>query len=399
MSSNAKKVLVMGGGTWQVPIIRFLKSKGLFVAATDLNPNCPAAAVVDQFINVSGKDVDGVLARFKKSDFDYVTTDQSDLTIEAAAKLATTWGLTANEPKAVQNFTDKAKCRELAAKLDIPQPAFRAATDVAQVREFVTSRPGKCILKPADSMSSRGVAVVDAKTNLEEVVKAALPHSPRKKVIVEDFMKGKEITVEGICSGGKHRVLAISLKDHFRTALANRLHYPAQLPGNIETEICAALDRFVENSGLKFGITHAEVMVDFETKTFGLVEYACRGGGTMISSHITPWVSGVDLYEILWGDLNGHPTDVKSLQLKRRGALLGFFEFESGHVKKITGLEEARRVPGVQSIELEFKVGDEIKDAADDRGRQGFGIVFGEDAKAADELWEKVKRTIQVEVQ
>ncbi len=389
----------MGGGLWQIPLIRFLKDKGLFVAATDLNPKCPAAEIVDEFINVSGRDADAVLAKYKKGDFDYVTTDQSDLTIEAAAKVSEAWGLAGNSPIAVQNFTDKAKCRELAAKFDVPQPVFRAATTAAEVREFVSSRPGRCIVKPADSMSSRGVTVVDAKSNFEEATATALAPSYRKKVIVEDFMKGKEITVEGICSGGKHRVLAISMKDHFRTALANRLHYPAHLPSDLEERITSAIDRFVENSGLRFGITHAEVMVDLDAHEFGLVEIACRGGGTMISSHITPWVSGVDLYEILYSELNGKSTDVKALSLKRRGALLGFFEFPSGKVKKITGLEAARAIPGVQRVELEFGVGDEIKSAADDRGRQGFGIVFGNDAREADELWSKVKQAIKIEVQ
>jgi carbamoyl-phosphate synthase large subunit len=225
----------------------------------------------------------------------------------------------------------------------------------------------------------------------------AISYSMIKKVIVEDFVDGKEVTVEGLCSNGKHRCFAISLKDHFRVALANRLHYPANIPEDLQDKIFTALDLFVDASGLKFGITHAELFVDVPKRKFWLVEIACRGGGTLISSDIAPWVSGVNFYEILFGDLQKKSTDLQKFKRLTRGALLGFFEFKPGKVKSIQGVDEVKTWKEVRRIQLEFSVGDTIRSATDDRSRQGFAIVFGETGDEAEKLWYKVRQKIKVE--
>ena len=65
--------------------------------------------------------------------------------------------------------------------------------------------------------------------------------------------------------------------------------------------------------------------------------------------------------------------------------------------KKIEGLEEARKLKGVVEVRLNFKEGDILHIASDDRTRSGFFIAWADSADALDRLRSEVKRTLKIE--
>jgi biotin carboxylase len=68
-------------------------------------------------------------------------------------------------------------------------------------------------------------------------------------------------------------------------------------------------------------------------------------------------------------------------------------------VRRITGVEEARRFPGVQEILLEFGPGDELKPPADDRSRPGLVVVFGQTRAGVLAVTDRVFQSVQVELE
>jgi hypothetical protein len=128
-----------------------------------------------------------------------------------------------------------------------------------------------------------------------------------------------------------------------------------------------------------------------------LVEIACRGGGTRISSDITSWVSGQNVYEMFYENLCGRKTDVISMEILEKNAILYFFEFPEGKVKAIYGLDEARNVKGVFKLSISFKVGDILLPATEDRSRQGFLILFSESKDDLDQSLKEVIKKVKVE--
>jgi len=107
-------------------------------------------------------------------------------------------------------------------------------------------------------------------------------------------------------------------------------------------------------------------------------------------------VSGVPVYDVLYALQTENKVSVNPLTASRH-ALLHFFEFPAGQVQAIQGLEEARKIPGVHALELEFAAGDVLKPAGDDRGRQGYAILLTETADQLNETLHKVMETISVE--
>ena len=398
--SEKKNALIVAGGRWQVPVIEFLKKENHFVFVIDPFLDSPGVALADRHIKADVRDVEGIKKLISGIKFDIVTSDQSDIAVETVAILAQHLGVKGNDRGAVKKFTNKFISRQYARELGIPVPEFIGVSDWPEVKTAIAALGLPVILKPVDSQSSRGVFKLDDGNvdRVEELTSLALKESREKFLLVEKYVDGIELTVEGICSNKKHRSLAISEKKHFRMGIASELKYPAELPSDVESAIICFNDQYVESSGLDFGITHSEYIYNSITNKICLIEIACRGGGTLISSDIAKWVSRVDLYHILYHDLIGISADVKSLPVLKRHAMLHFFEFPGGIVNDIAGLQEVAAMPGIRMIHLEFKKGDLIKPASDDRSRQGFVIILADSKKELKKKIAAVKETLTIRI-
>lgn len=398
--NNRKKALVIAGGMWQVPLIRFLQRNNYDVTVVDPYDNSPGVLIADNHIKEDVRDKEKILSQLSDR-YDLVTTDQSDISVKTVAFLSQKLNLPGNQETVVDLFTNKFLSREFASKHGIPVPKYSLVHNTTDIVRFVSADRSNYILKPCDSQSSKGIHVINSsmsETVMKQYLDDALSFSSINKAIIERFVNGYEITVEGICSNGKHKVLAISKKKHFKIGIASCLRYPALLPSELQREIVLADDLYVEKSGLSFGLTHAEYIVDEALNKFYLVEIACRGGGTLISSDIVPWVSGFNTYDALLESLNGRPIDVTGIIPLHRNAELHFFDFGEGQIKIINGLTDARAIPGVLRMDFDYNVGEHIHSCQDDRSRQGFCIVFAENEHDLQQRIEKVEETFKLEL-
>ena len=398
--SSTKKALVIAGGQWQIPIIKFLQQRGYLVSVVDPYDTSAGVLIADEHIKEDVKNVEHIIYLIKDSRFNIITTDQSDISVETVSKLATHFLVAGNELEVVRKFTNKFYSRTFASEIGVPVPQFRIATSLDEVKFHISDMGLPVILKPVDSQSSRGIFLIDENNidKVEELVPLTFKESRERYILVEEFFIGTELTVEGICSDHQHKTLAISQKKHFRTGIASDLQYPADLPPEVEAEVIKHNDNYVRQSGLKFGITHAEYLYNRNTGKICLVEIACRGGGSLISSDIAKWVSGVDIYELFVNALKGESYDVTSLSTLKRPAVLHFFEFPNGVVASIEGLDEIRAMEGIVAIKMDFQVGSQIKAANDDRSRQGFVIILADDKAQLESRLAQVNDKLKVTI-
>lgn len=401
MNHNKKQeALVVAGGAWQVPIIQYLQARNYHVTVIDPYPTSPGVLIADEHIQADVRDVENIIKLTANHEYQIVTTDQSDVSVHTTAVLAKQLNLRGNEPDVVALYVNKYLSRVYSGQQKIPVPKYFKAYNTKEVQLAIEQIGLPVILKPTDAQSSRGIVKIDNHNSedLAKAVKLTFEATREDYILVEKFFEGTELTVEGICIDGKHKTLAISQKQHFRTGIASSLEYPAVLPTDIETAIINCNDRYVEQSGLSIGITHAEYLYNKEDNSFCLVEIACRGGGTLISSDIAKWVSGVDLYKILIDGLNGISTEVKAIEPLKRNAVLRFFEFPNGIVDNIEGIDEILKMEGIKTLQLDFKVGDLIQAANDDRSRQGFVIAYANSKNELDNKINLVTNTLKVSI-
>lgn len=338
------KIIFISGGTWQKAFVEYLKKKKYFLAIVNPVEN-ETTKICDQHIKCDINDIEEIEKHIKDINPKFITSDQSDVSTKIVSILSEKYNLPCNPTSVIDKFTNKFEIYKFAAKIGIPTPCTELASCVDDLKIFGLKNGYPLVIKPTDSTMSRGFRKIDSESQIsEKILQESLSFSKSKQVISQKFIEGDMITCEGVCSGNAHKTLATSIKkqgNYFKSGITSEVSYPADCDDELVQKIIKANDEYVEKSGMKFGLTHSEYIVN--DKDFNLIEIGARGGGAGISNIITPWVSGVDNYDILYRSLIGETCDLK-IQTLKRSALLKYYrkedisEEQANKIKKIKGV-------------------------------------------------------------
>lgn len=247
-------------------------------------------------------------------------------------------------------------------------------------------------MKPLDSQGSRGVEIITKAEEFEKISSTIEYSRNETAAIVEDYLGKDEYTVEGIVVEGKHYTLAVSRKTHYEElkCVSRELYYSWEAGYD---DLIAQHNQLIDAAELPFGITHSEYIKSKDG--FVLVEFTVRGGGSMISSHIVPVVSGWDVEEIYINQILQKPVILP--ERKRNCAVLKFMELKIGRIRKISGVENIRNIKNVLHFELMYKEGDDVAPVENDTNRHGYFIAWAENTKELDNIIKNVEDMLKVE--
>ena len=403
MKETDKTVMVIAGGTWQVHLIKKVKAMGYKVLNSNLYEDSPGFAFSDYTAVADVKDKEKNLEIAEKYKVNAVLTDQSDIAVPTVAYVAEKLGCHTFGEEMAALFTNKFKMRKFCQEKGFPIPEYRLCYTIEDAKEFLRELKKTIVIKPLDSQSSRGVFTIHTEEELEQYFSISESYSNQGKgVLAERYIVGTEFTIDGIMNKGVHHSLAISQKSHFayNPNIASKLFFSYDNENFDYDRLRRQNNELVERTGLKFGLTHGEYK--YENGKFYLIEIAARGGGTKIASDIVPFLSGIDTYELLVKNALGESAEVDYSVIeknKKRCAVLEFLDVESNgkKIKNISGLEQIREIKEVREIQLEFKVGDIVEKAQDDRSRAGFFIVCGETREKTQDVCNQIKKILDIE--
>ena len=337
------------------------------VVATDADSAIPGASVgvafedpeaaATRLIEVVGE-VDGV-----------VGTDGAAVAIAAA--VARLLGRPTNSADSLVAAGDKLRQRRGAETAGVQQPRF--ALVEADTSPSWSVYPA--VVKPLDRSASQGVVGVDMAAELtaavhvvRSIVGAGAP------LLVEAFVPGVEVAVEGLLRAGRVDVLAVFDKPDTPqgpTFPETLLVSPARIAPVVVDRLVDALERVVAAIGLREGPVHAEFKVDggevwvleLAARTIGgLCSRALHHGGLSLEELVTR--HALDLsFPTPAADDDGAATGVLMLPVAA-----------TGRVAAIRGLDEARSVEGVTSVVLVVGVGERV--VALPAGDRYLGFVF-----------------------
>jgi len=385
------KIVFIAGGAWQKPFVKYLKTRGHFVAV--VNPVATeTTSLADFHIKADVNDLDEINRNIAELKPSFITSDQSDISTFTVAQLSEKWGLPGNVVAVIDKLTNKHSIFKLAKDIGVPVPETSLASGVDDIRAFANKYGFPLAMKPTDATNSRGFRRIDSAVEItDEIFQESLRFSKSKQVIVQEFVHGYMITLEGVCSANQHKTIAASKKNSFfKPGINSDVQYtpdPSQLPTELLNQIIADNDRYVESTGMKFGLTHSEYIINNDS--YRLIEIGGRGGGAGITDKIVPWVSGIQTYDILYDSLMGKAVNVKSLTPLKRPGLLKYYQKED--VIKCTEqkAELIRKIPGVADFQFNFIGQQYIKDSNDTR--HSIGIYL---AESKDEI-NKIVQTVQ----
>lgn len=376
----SKKILVIGAGLAQADAIRKSRDLGYHIMASDISPDAPGLKAAHERRIFDVKDIESNLDWARDAKIDGVISYASDITLPTVQAVREALDLPGLGRVPMEISLDKSRQRQLFKEAGLSQPAFGIVDDVNELERATAKIGFPLVIKPVDNAGSRGVALIEEPGQLQSAFTAAIENSKKGLVIVEEFMEGTELTIEGFSINGSHHILAIS--DKFKPdgsyRVATQLAYPAAISDELEKEVidlmCAAYDA----AGIDNTPTHSEIILTSEGPK--IVEISCRGGGFYVFTHIVEAASGYDIVANWTRMCAGDP--VVEVNNMKRGVVLGFYAARPGRLVSVTGLEDAQALEGIETG-LFIKPSEIVPELMTDGSRTGWLIARGNNREQA----------------
>jgi len=393
----AKKVLIVGAGSVQVAGIKRAQEMKLTVIATDANPEAPGLQIADIPVVLDVKDVHGTIALAKEHCVDGVLCIAVEAGVRTVSAVAQALDLPGPSVEAAHNATSKQRMREVWARAGVPSCQFAVCRTSAEAYEAADELGFPLVVKPTDNAGSRGVIRVDRSDDLECAALRAEAYSRERAFIVEEFMVGDEMSVEGIVYHGTLHVTGLS--DKVRTSPPYLLDVAVMFPSiqalNIQKAAIGVVEDAIRSLDVDMATVHAEVMI---TQTGPkMVELAARGPGFRVFSVMIPWTGGIDvLRESIRIAIGECPELAKTAN---RGAVLIFPGAQPGRVVAISGVHSARAVPYVHDVDVYVKQGMTIVPLESGSNRIGHIVALADTRAQAETAARHAENLLQIDVQ
>lgn len=389
-----KKVIIVGASAWQVPIIQKAKELGYQVGVVDYNPNAVGIPYADAFFNASTNDPEGVYQAALAFGADGLTSVATDMPMRSIAYTCEKMGLVGITPDVAERATDKALMIRAFEQHNVPHPWYFVVEnqDVASIKEKL-SYP--CICKPIDNSASRGVVIVENEEQLTAAITYSAENGRSGSVIVEELLRGEEISVEAFAVGGQPHVLAITDKlttgsPHFVEMGHNQ---PSQFETNLREEITAVAAAAMKAVGIENGPAHIEMMITDRGPV--MIELGARLGGDFITTDLVPLSTGIDVLAATIQSACGQPVDLE--RKHNKAAVIRYLEAEQyGILCGTEGFDEAMAIPGVIRVDMLKTEGETAGPITNSLDRVGYVIAQAGTVAEAAALCEQSKTKIRV---
>ncbi len=393
---TTKRILILGGGRYNVPSIRAAAEAGFTTLVADKNPAAPGFEFAHQMLAIDLLDSDALVKAV--TDFGGVdgVVSMAEAGVRSAADVSARLGLPSISQAAAANATSKAAMRRCWQQCVRYSTNFEVVSTIDSAQAAAERIHFPLIFKPDRSLGgSRGVRRVE---NPHEVAiafqsaqAAALANS---EVVIESCAEGSEHSAEVLIWKGKTSVLCIGRKvkslPPYRVDVS--VQYPAQLTSAQESTIADMCQKAVDHLGLTQGIAHVEFAYTAAGPVLFELGARCGGGHTpQIAHHVSGINEFVEACRMACGIA---PSRLEPSH--RRGADYRFMVFNPGTVTRVEMPEAIAHDSRVLDAGFTLQPGEEIRPLRSTSERAGFLVATGETLVEAVELADRGCREISV---
>lgn len=293
-----KKLAIIGASYLQEPLISKAKEMGLETHVFAWAAGDVGEKLADYFYPISIIEKTLILEKCREIEIDGICSIASDLATLTVSYVAEQMGLAGNSVETSLVSTNKHEMRTCFERNGIPSPISRMVASINDVDECELKYP--VIVKPTDRSGSRGIHKVWEPVELHAAIEDAKEQGFQKRALVEDYVEGKEYSVEYISFEGQHFFLAMTEK---YTSGAPRFiemgHIePAGIDEKILKQVKSIVEHALDSLGITIGASHSEVKID-EKGSITIIEIGARMGGDFIGSHLVRQSTGNDFVQLV----------------------------------------------------------------------------------------------------
>jgi len=357
---NNKSILIFGAGINQVELIREANKLGVISIVIDPTVNPPGKKEASFYYQVGGNDYKTTKEIAIKHSVDGIVTGQMEKPMRLMAKLANELDFIFPKPEIIEKSLNKALMKNAFISHKIPC----ARGKVFKKNELISKEISNdlnfpLIIKPIDAFSSRGVLRVNNYKEIGVFEEEVRSFSSDSSILVEEFLEGREFSIESITYKGKSTVIQVTEK--FITPYPNTVEMAHLQPARISELEKREIESLVKNTinaiGINNSASHTEIMLT--DKGSYVIEIGARLGGDFISSYLTKASTGISMDKATIQIALGFKPDLRPTSDKY--SMIKYIKLEEGkRVKQINSLNDFEFIDGFVFSKVFVKQGDKI---------------------------------------
>lgn len=379
---DKKTIMVFGVGELQKSIIERAHKMGLFVVGIDPCSDAVCKDDCDAFEVVGGQDLNRTIEVCQKYNVNAIVTAATDKPLVMMANVAEKLNFPFYSMQTATWSTDKYQMKQRFVEGGVPcaQGRLISSADEAKGMEF------PIIVKPRDNSGSRGVKLCRNEDELQDSVSEALENSHLTTVLVEEFIEGREFSIESLHYDGKSEIIQFTEKKTTEFPYNVELGHkqPANLTDDQRQQIGVIINKIAECMQFENCPSHTELKVN--DRGIFVIETSPRLGGDYITSTLTPLSTGVNLEDQLLHIALGESVDTKTGRIEKASAVC-FFSLPEGMVELMSAeIYNISNWPHIVGFDLKLHVGDNVNRITSSLNRYGQFIVVADSRTEVDKL-------------
>lgn len=362
-----KKLMILGGSRYVIPVIKKAHELGIYVITCDYLPDNIGHKYADEYRNVSIIEKDKVLAVAQELQIDGIVSFATDPGVVTAAYVAEKMGLPfQGSYESTCILQDKGLFRKFLTDHGFNCPHAKRYEDIEAPFKDLDFFTWPVIVKPTDSAGSKGVMKVERPEDLREAIQTALVAAHNGAFIIEDFLtfEGYHSSTDPFTVDGK--LVFATYSDQLFDPDADNPYTPAfiiwptSMKKEYQDELTSEIQRLMHLLHMGTGIYNIETCVANGGKPY-IMEVSPRGGGCKIAE-LQKLAYGVDLIEAEVRKAVGLPVqDIKQTQCDGYWCemVVHARPGQEGHLKEIRFDPEIKE-KYIKVIDLTAKPGDMV---------------------------------------
>lgn len=390
-----KKLMIMGAGIYQVPLIKRAKEMGIHTIAVSIPGNYPGFAVADEICHINTVDYEAVLKVAKEKQIDGIVTAGTDVAVITIGKVCDEMGLSGLSFEAAKIASDKMLMKERYEACGVRTARFRKVYFEDDLQEAIKELEYPLIFKAVDSSGSRGITRVNTPADIDAAVAGVKAVTRKNYYIVEEFIIGEEFGAQAFVYGGKLQFVLPHGDYVFTGDTGVPIGHFA--PYNLDEEVLKDVYEQAEKAIRAMGLDNCAINADFimkDNKTY-VLEIGGRSGATCLAELVSIYY-GYDYYEkIIQAALGEAPEFPQDMAVPNASMLL--MSAKDGVIKSIA--DHNPENDHIYEVMFDYRVGEAVKKFKVGPHRIGHVVTKGATLEEATLELEKALENIEITVE
>lgn len=395
-----KKLLVLGAGIYQVPLIKTAKKMGLYTIAASIPGKYPGFEMADKVYYENTTDYRKILSIARREQIDGIVTAGTDVAVITIGKVCDALGLRGLSFEAAQFATDKLLMKQCYEKYGVRSAKFRRVSfDDRNYANILSDLTLPVMFKSVDSSGSRGIVKVDSPAEFNEARNIVLENTRSDYFIVEEYIEGEEFGAQAFVQDGKLEFILPHGDYVFKGDTGVPIGHFA--PYDLDPAITEDAREQLAAAARAMQLDNCAVNADFilkDGKTY-VLELGGRSGATCLAELVSIYY-GFDYYEkIIRVAIGEHVSFAPGAGLEENGipnASMLLMSDKDGII--VSQCNDNPHDPDICEVQFDYQPGDSVHAFRVGPHRIGHVITKGKSLNDAVTLLHKALENIHIEI-